>query len=66
MSELLKLTKKELVTMCNEFGLTKCKSKTKKELISLLNNRVIETDNKSQNSLNYKFIDLFCGIGGLC
>ena len=61
MSELLKLSKTELVAMCNELGLSKCKSKTKKELITLLDNDVSESNKKSDN---YKFIDLFCGIGG--
>jgi DNA (cytosine-5)-methyltransferase 1 len=68
--DLTKLTKTELLTMCKDIGITRCKSKKKEELISLINNTV----NKKEESIPHttvlgndsslKFIDLFCGIGG--
>lgn len=94
--DLSKLTKSELLIKCDEFGLTKVKSKTKPELIALLSakniviSNVIEEDALDSDSdesdddnivienditidvesespmdlTGYKFIDLFCGIGG--
>jgi site-specific DNA-methyltransferase (adenine-specific) len=38
--DLTKLTKSELLTKCEEFGFTKCKSKNKSELINLINSKV--------------------------
>ena len=111
---LSKLTKAELLVKCDELGLTKVKSKTKTELITLINDKLLEQqgqgqgpsltveensscseydsdydenlimvdeenniiDNDNDNGIivdnistkvdlsNYKFIDLFCGIGG--
>ena len=37
--ELTKLSKLELLTKCEELGITKCKSKNKSELIELINNK---------------------------
>jgi hypothetical protein len=37
------LTKSELLTKCHELGLLKVKSKTKLELISLINNATIKS-----------------------
>jgi len=102
--DLSKLTKAELLLKCDEIGLTKVKSKTKTELITLINDSskkskiqlIIEpdSDNELDDELDddddeldeniiiendisidvqteapidlsgYKFIDLFCGIGG--
>ena len=115
--DLSKLTKAELLVKCDELGLTKVKSKTKTELITLINEKLLEQqgqgqgpsltveeensscsesgsdseydenlimvdeenkiiDNDNDNGIivdnistkvdlsNYKFIDLFCGIGG--
>ena len=115
--DLSNLTKQELLTKCDELGLLKVKSKTKSELISLINNAAIKTlivendkdivsgsdsesdydenlivvdeenviidinndnndndnngeidsinhQNKKIDLSSYKFIDLFCGIGG--
>jgi DNA (cytosine-5)-methyltransferase 1 len=94
-----KLTKQDLLIKCSELGLIKCKSKTKSELISLINGKnvkqklIIESDDENSDSdnddisienlnvstsiinndfkikdnmdlSNYKYIDLFCGIGG--
>jgi DNA (cytosine-5)-methyltransferase 1 len=104
--ELSKLTKAELLIKCDELGLIKVKSKTKTELITLINEKALEKQGSSltveddisdmasdsdynsdcdenlimvdeENKIidnistttkvdlsNYKFIDLFCGIGG--
>jgi hypothetical protein len=40
--DLTKLSKKELLAKCEENEIIKCKSKTKKELISLLQNKLNE------------------------
>jgi len=69
--ELSKLSKTQLLIKCNEIGLSKIKSKTKKELIDLLTVKNTSVNNKNLNfkehSIDlsgYTFIDLFCGIGG--
>lgn len=63
-----KQTKKELLEKCMSLGITKCKSKTKVELIQLIQNKTknesIENEISTSNFENYKYIDLFCGIGG--
>ena len=53
--ELFKLTKNKLLDKCQELGISRCSSKTKKEIIELLLSKEKDT---------LKFIDLFCGIGG--
>lgn len=45
--ELNKLTKNELLAKCEELGISKCKTKNKNELISLINN--ITKDNNTNN-----------------
>ncbi len=67
-----KLSKTELLEKCATFGIHKCKSKTKSELIQL----IMQTQSQSllaqqlpalrmtANTEQLKFIDLFCGIGG--
>jgi hypothetical protein len=45
--DLIGLSKKELLEKCAEFGIIKCKSKNKSELISLINNK----DNE-ENKIN--------------
>ena len=106
--DLSKLTKAELLIKCDELGITKCKSKTKTEIINIIENKmqanasventIVESniditicddeeddDETSVSDLSvsdtniddttiideikinlsgYKFIDLFCGIGG--
>ena len=65
-------SKKELLEKCISLGITKCKSKTKSELIQLIQNKTkhesieqtVETSTTITNFENYKYIDLFCGIGG--
>ena len=46
--DLLKLTKQQLLFKCSELGFIKCKSKTKKELINLINN-----DNDNDNDIKH-------------
>jgi DNA (cytosine-5)-methyltransferase 1 len=76
--DLTKYTKTELLAKCATLGITKCKSKTKPELIQLIQaNYVSEPVSEPAfdssetiiselvlSSIKYKFIDLFCGIGG--
>lgn len=65
-------SKKELLEKCMSLGITKCKSKTKSQLIQLIQNKTkhesivqnAETFTTTTNFENYKYIDLFCGIGG--
>ena len=79
MEKLFKLSKKELLIKCEELNLIKFKSKTKKELIELINNTIIDTSNTiidtnniiidanntiiDTNIKEYKLIDLFAGTG---
>lgn len=69
--DLLKMNKTQLLEKCAEFGIIKCSSKNKTQLIELIQAKtvviqpikpVIQT--KETNSNQLKFIDLFCGIGG--
>lgn len=68
--EFTKLSKVQLLVKCDELGITKCKSKTKKELIELIQKSILKpTVEIVQMPLplphdSFKFIDLFCGIGG--
>ena len=67
--DLVKMSKQELLVKCEELGLTRCKSKTKAQLIELLDgarsapvsNSVVEIKSTPDS---IRFIDLFCGIGG--
>ena len=43
--DLTKLSKTELLEKCQELGITKCKSKNKKELINLFQNKPVEKKN---------------------
>jgi DNA (cytosine-5)-methyltransferase 1 len=75
--DLTKLSKKELLIKCEELGITKCKSKNKTTLISIIKEKKNEIDkilnsninenivvfHKNENKLNV--IDLFCGCGGM-
>jgi len=65
---LLKMNKLELIEKCKELGITKYSSKNKSQLIELiaLKDKVnIEIDVPNENNVSeFKFIDLFCGIGG--
>ena len=95
--ELHKLTKNELLLKCDALGFAKIKSKTKAELIALINSKLVTNEDKNDDNMasdsdagsvgddhvgtneihvgdeihvgtldltGYKFIDLFCGIGG--
>lgn len=73
--ELQNLTKNELLLKCDSLGFTKIKSKTKSELLALINSKLITNEDSDIDSAGemhvgtidltgYKFIDLFCGIGG--
>lgn len=99
--ELHKLTKNELLLKCDALGFAKIKSKTKPELIELINSKLVTNEDKNGDNIEsdsdagsvgedhvganeytndlyvgnenhvgtldltgYKFIDLFCGIGG--
>ena len=70
-NDLIKLKKVELLAKCAELNIPKYASKTKQQLIELIimfttitvvepsiNNSLVE------NNHTFKFIDLFCGIGG--
>jgi len=69
---LSKLSKKELLEKCAELGIQKCKSKTIPVLIGLIQDILkentsslnVSNTNTSEPFQGYKFIDLFCGIGG--
>ena len=64
-----KLSKKELLSMCEELNIGKCKSKNKQQIIEL----IMTTDNKIvapvvedklvSTSHKYTLVDLFCGTG---
>ena len=78
--DLIKLTKVELLAKCLELGITRCSSKTKGQLIELIEAKVkidtkveievkVEVKEKveievEQQGQGLRFIDLFCGIGG--
>jgi len=55
--DLTKLSKNELLAKCEENGITKCKSKNKTELIKILNDKKLETSNKSQKNTENNNID---------
>ena len=46
--DLIKLTKQELLVKCEELGITRCKSKTKVELVNLINNGAKEELDNTQ------------------
>ena len=46
--DLMKLTKQELLVKCQELNITKCKSKTKVELVNLINNSAKEELDNTQ------------------
>lgn len=50
--ELSKLTKAELLIKCNEVGVTKCKTKNKAELITLINKKHNGSEPAEKNILN--------------
>ena len=71
--DLLKMNKNQLLEKCAELGISKCNSKTKQQLIALINSHNSEPEEivievkpkvKKSNKNPLKFIDLFCGIGG--
>jgi DNA (cytosine-5)-methyltransferase 1 len=70
MTDLSKLTKKELLEKCKEHNIQKCSSKTKSQIIELLSHVIPQEKNKpivvppTPKDAKFKFIDLFCGVGG--
>ena len=71
--DISKMSKIDLLEKCKELGITKCSSKNKSQLIELINcNKVLKKDCSIEPEIKtneitkqpYKFIDLFCGIGG--
>lgn len=55
-NSLTNLSKLELLSMCEEYGITKYKSKNKKELIDLLNKKIIKNkDNYVNENNNEKY-----------
>jgi DNA (cytosine-5)-methyltransferase 1 len=54
-SELYNFTKLELINKCKELNIKKYSNKNKDEIISMI---------LLHNNNSFKFIDLFCGIGG--
>lgn len=70
MTDLSKFTKKELLEKCKEHNIQKCSSKTKPQLIELLSNFIVMEPEKpvvvppTPKDAKFKFIDLFCGVGG--
>ena len=76
--DLTKLLKHELLIQCQELGIIKCKSKTKSDLIQLINSKQTcsskqtivpeepETININKHQANtFNVLDLFCGCGGM-
>jgi DNA (cytosine-5)-methyltransferase 1 len=57
------MSKAELLDKCKELGITKCSSKTKAQLLELIESRQSVTDN--QAVLPYTFIEVCAGGGGL-
>ena len=70
--DLSTLTKNELLIKCNELNIKKCSSKNKSQLIELIEKelnhvpiQILDHNVLEHNeSKTFKFIDLFCGIGG--
>lgn len=71
--DLTKLSKQELLRKCDELGYTKCKSKNKSELISLIESKIILPSNDEvqegreentvlENNANYNIINGDCLI----
>lgn len=71
--DLAKLSKKELLGKCEELGYTKCKSKNKSELISLIESKIVLPNNDEvqegreenivlENNANYNIINGDCLI----
>lgn len=67
--DLSKLSKTELVEMCQTLGITKCKSKKKSHLIELIHATSKQTDDVNKDleeeNVKYKFIEVCAGGGGL-
>uniref|UniRef100_A0A6C0BSF4 DNA (cytosine-5-)-methyltransferase n=1 Tax=viral metagenome TaxID=1070528 RepID=A0A6C0BSF4_9ZZZZ len=57
-------SKKQLLDECEKLGIVKCYSKTKKQLIELIGDKSKPIDKPISKDVAFKFIDLFCGIGG--
>lgn len=62
------LPKAELLKKCKELNIQKCSSKTKQQLIDLINatmnKQTLPVQPPVQTNGSLTFIDLFCGIGG--
>jgi DNA (cytosine-5)-methyltransferase 1 len=63
--KLINKNKKELINLCKELGISKYSSKNKSELIEyIINYKNSSIIKKDIIMSDFKFIDLFCGIGG--
>ncbi len=65
--EFSKRSRTDLVEECKKYGITKYSSKTKPQLVELLEERMKQlthTEHHSESQRSFTFIDLFCGIGG--
>lgn len=68
--EISKMNKSNLLEKCLELGFTRCKSKTKLQLIDLINSKqnespVVESNSVINNTRQYNFIEVCAGGGGL-
>jgi DNA (cytosine-5)-methyltransferase 1 len=61
--DLIKLSKNQLLHLCENLGIVNYKSKTKQDLINIIL-EISNTNQKISCTGNLKFVDLFCGIGG--
>lgn len=61
------MNKSELLKICSNIGITNCSSKTKSQLVELINARQTNFDSASTNTSErkYTFIELCSGAGGL-
>lgn len=65
MSDINSYTKDELLAKCKELKIKGIRSKTKGDLLHLLQNTLSQSQSLQQHTITpFKFIDLFCGIGG--
>jgi DNA (cytosine-5)-methyltransferase 1 len=73
--DLSKLLKIDLLEKCEKLGITKCKTKSKKVLIELINKQTVIERKKiiieddiiihTNKNINLNVLDLFCGCGGM-
>jgi DNA (cytosine-5)-methyltransferase 1 len=65
--DILNMNKSQLLEKCKELGITKCTSKNKSELITLITNLHTPSvsNEPAMNNTNLNVLDLFCGCGGM-